>query len=122
MRKFLVNQLSAQLVLLIAIYFLYPQLSWSEEFEEIISKDKFVTIDCQYKPIHEVLIDISKQSGLRITYDQKLENESILASIAFNDRIRAIDAVIRLLRGKDTVIEFSNDAQNLNIRMFYNIN
>jgi hypothetical protein len=120
MRQFLVDQLNLEVVVLIIIIFVFPQLSWSQEHDKKILLDKFLTIDCQYKPINEVLKDISKQSGLVITYDRELENESHLPLIAFNDSIKAIDAVVRLLRGKNTVIEYSNDQRNINIRMFDN--
>ena len=120
MRQFLVDQLNLEVVVLIIIIFVFPHLSWSQEHDKKILLDKFLTIDCQYKPINEVLKDISKQSGLVITYDEELENDSQLPLIAFNDSIKAIDAVVRLLRGKNTVIEFSNDQRNMNIRMFDN--
>lgn len=120
MRQFLVNQLNLEVVVLIIIIFVFPQLSWSQEHDKKILLDIFLTIDCQNEPINKVLKDISKQSGLVITYDKELENESYLPLIAFNDSIKPIDAVVRLLRGKNTVIEFSNDQRNINIRMFDN--
>ncbi len=120
MRQFLVDQLNLEAVVLIIIIFVFPQLSWSQEYDEKILLDEFLTIDCQYEPINEVLKDISKQSGLVITYDKELESESYLPLIAFKDSIKAIDAVVRLLRGKNTVIEFSNNQRNINIRMFDN--
>lgn len=120
MHQFLVNQLNLEVVVLIIIILVFPQLSWSQEPDKKILSDKFLNIDCQYKPINEVLKDISKQSGLVITYDKKLENESHLPLIAFNDSIKAIDAIVRVLRGKNTVIEFSNDQRNINVRMFDN--
>jgi hypothetical protein len=120
MRQFLVDQLNLEVVVLIIIFFVFPQLSWSQEYDEKILLDEFLTIDCQYEPINEVLKDISKQSGLVITYDKELESESYLPLIAFKDSIKAIDAVVRLLRGKNTVIEFSNNQRNINIRMFDN--
>ena len=120
MRQFRVDQINLAIVVLIIIIFVFPHLSWSEEHEEKILLDKFLTIDCLNEPINEVLNDISKQSGLVITYDQKLESEALLPLIAFNDSIKAIDAVIRLLRGRNTVIEFSNNQEKMNIRMFDN--
>ena len=119
-RQFLVDQLNLEVVVLIIIIFVFPQLSWSQEHDKKILLDKFLTIDCQYEPINKVLKDISKQSGLVITYDKELENKSYLPFIAFNDSIKPIDAVVRLFRGKNTVIEFSNDQRNINIRMFDN--
>ena len=116
MRQILVDQLNLEVVGLIIIIFVFPQLSWSQEPDEKILLDELLTIDCQYEPINEVLKDISKQSGLVITYDKELENESYLPLIAFNASIKAIDAVVRLLRGKNTVIEFSNDQRNINIQ------
>lgn len=120
MRQFLVNRLNFEVVSLIIIIFVYPHVSWSEELDKKILFDKILTIDCQYEPINEVLNDISKQSGLVITYDRELDDVSILPLIAFNDNIKAFDAVVRLLRGINTVIEFSNDQRNINIRMFDN--
>jgi len=120
MRQFLVDQLNLEVVVLIIIIFVFPQLSWSQEHDKKILLDIFLTIDCQYEPINKVLKDISKQSGLVITYDKELENESYRPLIAFNDSIKPIDAVVRLFRGKNTVIEFSNDQRNINIRMFDN--
>lgn len=119
MRQFLVDQLNLGVVVLIII-FVFPRLSWSQEHDKKILLDKFLTIDCQNKPINEVLNDISKQSGLVITYDKKLDSESPMPLIAFNDSLKAIDAVVRLLRGKNTVIEFRNDQRNINVRMFDN--
>ena len=88
----------------------------SEEIEEQTLLENIVIIDCQHESIDTVLMDISEQSGLKITYDEAFEKTPVL--FAFNDKIKAIEAVVRLLRGRNNVIEFSSDRKNLNIRMF----
>ena len=104
-------------VLLITILF-FAQLSWSADLEENYLRDALITIDCRNEPVNKVLNDISRKSGLEINYDQELENEPVI--IAFNDKMTAMDAIVRLLRGKNKVIEFSHGRQNLNIRFFGN--
>ena len=118
MRDFLANQLNVAVLILFFTMFFFARLSWSEDLDEIYLLDEPVTIDCQNESVDNVIRDISRKSGLEITYDQELENEPI--NIAFNDTIPAMDAVVRLLRGKNTVIEFSENRENLNIRYFGN--
>jgi hypothetical protein len=118
MRDFLANQLNVAVLILIFTMFSFARLSWSEDLDEIYLLDEPITIDCQNESVDNVIRDISRKSGLEITYDQELENEPI--NIAFNDTIPAMDAVVRLLRGKNTVIEFSHNRENLNIRYFGN--
>lgn len=118
MKDFLANQLHVAVLLLFITIFFFARLSWSEDLDEIYVLDEPVTIDCQNESVDNVIREISKKSGLEITYDQELENEPI--NIAFNDTIPAMDAIARLLRGKNTVIEFSDNRENLNIRYFGN--
>ncbi len=106
-----------QAVLMLLVATLLPSGTvHSEEIEEHTLLENRVIIDCQYESIDTVLIDISEQSGLKITYDKRLEKTPV--RFAFNDKIKAIEAIVRLLRGKNNVIEFSSDRKNLNIRMF----
>ena len=115
MIAFLLNSCKQTIVLpLLATLFL-SGTAYSEETEHTLLEN-IVTIDCQYQSMDTVLMDISEQSGLEITYDEELEKIPIL--FAFNDRIKAIEAVVRLLRGRNNVIEFSSDRKNLNIKMF----
>lgn len=118
MRDFLANQLNVAVLFLFFTMFFFARLSWSEDLDEIYLLDEPVTIDCQNETVDNVIREISRKSGLEITYDQELENVPI--HIAFNDTIPAMDAVVRLLRGKNTVIEFSDNRENLNIRYFGN--
>jgi hypothetical protein len=120
--KFIRNLLSVKftldgVVLVITILF-FVQLSWSADLEENYLPDALIAIDCQNESVNKVLNDISTKSGLEINYDQELENEPVI--IAFNDKMTAMDAIVRLLRGKNNVIEFKNGRQNLNIRFFGN--
>ena len=105
------------IVLLCAIIFSQTMVC-AADFEEGILLNKIVSIDCQYESVNDVLLDISRQSGVEITYNYLLENDEIVASIAFIDDVRAIDAVNRLLRGKNTIIEFNKELSNLHIVMF----
>ena len=118
MKDFLANHLNVAVLLFFITIFFFARLSWSEDLDEIYLLDEPVTIDCQNESVDNVIREISRKSGLEITYDQELENEPI--NIAFNDTIPAMDAVVRLLRGKNTVIEFSDNRENLNIRYFGN--
>ena len=120
--KFIRNILSVKftlenVVLLIIILF-FAQLSWSADLEENYLPDALITIDCQNEQVNKVLNDISRISGLEINYDQELENEPVI--FAFTDKMTAMDAIVKLLRGRNKVIEFSNDRQNINIRFFGN--
>jgi len=118
MRHFLANQLNVTVLFLVITIFFFSRLSWSEDLDEIYLLDEPITIDCQNESVDNVIREISRKSGLEITYDKELENEPI--NIAFNDTIPAMDAVVRLLRGKNTVIEFSNNRENLEIKYFGN--
>lgn len=118
MRVPLMSKSAVQIVLGIAIILLHPLVSRAGDIDTEFMLYKVVSIDCQYEPVNNVLNDISRQSGLGITYDQNLEDESIIASIAFTDELYAIDAVIRLLRGRNTVIEYNEDLNNINIVTF----
>ena len=102
-------------MLLITI-FLFAQLSWSADLEESHLGNDLLTINCQNEPVTKVLDDISRKADLEINYDQQLENEPIY--IAFNDKMTAMDAIVRLLRGKNKVIEFQDGRQNLTIKFF----
>lgn len=102
-------------MLLITI-FLFAGLSWSADLEENHFGNDLLTINCQNEPVNKVLDEISRKSDLEIYYDQDLENEAVY--IAFNDKMTAMDAIVRLLRGKNTVIEFQDGRQNLNIKFF----
>lgn len=92
-----------------------PHLSLTAEIEEYMVPDTAVNIDCQNQLVNEVLADISRQSNLEINYDQKLDEKPF---ITFNDKIEAIDAVIRVLRGKSNVIEFMDGRNTLDIKVF----
>ena len=102
-------------MLLITI-FLFAGLSWSADLEENHLGNDLLTINCQNEHVNNVLDDISRKTDLEIYYDQELENEPVY--IAFNDKMTAMDAIVRLLRGKNTVIEFKDGRQNLNIKFF----
>jgi len=122
MRRIVLLPVNIPVLMLTIICFLSPQPSWSEERESGAVTGNIVSIDCQGIPINNVLNDISRQSGLEINYDQKLENDSLMPFIPFSDEITAIDAVVRLLRGKNTIIEFNDDQKNIDIRLFEIIN
>ncbi len=123
MHRSLIQRLHVPALLLGVVFFLFPHLLWAEEIEDQAVMTKFVTIDCQGVPIADVLNDISRQSGLEINYYQnEFEDESMMPFIPFRDEIEAIDAVVRLLRGQNTIIEFNNDQKNIDIRLFENIN
>lgn len=115
MVAFFLNNYKTIMMFTVVILFL-SATAQSQENEEHKLLENRVTIDCQYESIDTVLMDISKQSGLEITFDQELEKMPIL--FAFRDNIKAIEAVVRLLRGRNNVIEFSRDRKNLNIKMF----
>ncbi len=104
--------------MLLITFLFFAQSSWSADLEENYLQETLITIDCRNEPVNKVLNDISTKSGLEINYDQELENEPVI--IAFNDTMTAMDAIVRLLRGKNKVIEFDNRRQNLNIRFFGN--
>jgi len=116
MVAFLLKNYKQTVIMLLVAILLPSGTAQSEEIEEQTLLENIVIIDCQHESIDTVLIDIAEQSGLKITYDEELEKTPVL--FAFNDRIKAIEAVVRLLRGRNNVIEFSSDRQNLNIRMF----
>lgn len=123
MHRSLIQRLHVPVLLLTVLFFLFPHLLWAEEMEDQAVMTKFVTIDCQGVPIADVLNDISRQSGLEINYYQnEFVDESMMPFIPFSDEIEAIDAVVRLLRGQNTIIEFNNDQKNIDIRLFENIN
>lgn len=122
MHQALLHRLNVSILLLPTVLLLFPHLSWSGEFNGLTVMEKPVTIDCQGVAINDVLGDISRQSGLEINYDQKLKDEPIMPVIPFNDEIKAIDAVVRLLRGRNTIIEFNIDQKNIDIRLFENFN
>ncbi len=104
------------MVVLLITIFLFAQLSWSADLEENHLGNDLLTINCQNETVNKVLDDISRKTDLEINYDQELENEPVY--IAFNDKMTAMDAIVRLLRGKNKVIEFKEGRQNLNIKFF----
>lgn len=122
MRVRFMSTFTSPIVFVIITIFLFPAVSCAEDIETEFMLYKVVSIDCQYETVNNVLNDISRQSGLGITYDQIFEGESEIASIAFTDELYAIDAVIRLLRGKNTVIEYNEALNNINIVMFDHFN
>lgn len=121
-KKFIRNSLTVtftlQGVVVLITFLFFAQSSWSADLEENYLRETLITIDCRNEPVNKVLNDISRKSGLEINYDQELENEPVI--IAFNDTMTAMEAIVRLLRGKNKVIEFDNGRQNLNIRFFGN--
>ncbi|MEE4166452.1 MAG: hypothetical protein V2I35_10660 [Desulfocapsaceae bacterium] len=116
MGRFLLEHFRPKMLLILLATLCFVKAACSGELEENTLLENVVNIDCYNESIDTVLIDISRQSGLEITYDPELEEKPILFS--FQDRIRAIDAVVRLLRGRNNVIEYSTDRKNLNIRLF----
>lgn len=116
MVAFLLDKFKQTIVMLLLAALCLFETAHSEEINEHTLLENIVTIDCQYESIDKVLMDISEQSGLEITYDREFEKIPVI--FAFNDKIKAIEAVVRLLRGRNNVIEFSSDRKNLNIRMF----
>ena len=98
----------------VSTLFLSVQTSWSQEpqISEVLTNP--VSIDCQYQLVHDVLFDISQQSGLIIHHEQLLNFEPLFP---FNDNLEALDAVVRLLRGHNTIIEFNRTQNNINIQI-----
>ena len=122
MRVCFLRTFTSRCVFVIMTIFLFPLVSCAEDIDNEFMLYQVVSIDCQYETVNNVLNDISRQSGLGITYDQIFESESEVASIPFADELYAIDAVIRVLRGKNTVIEYNESLNNINIVMFDRVN
>ena len=105
---------SFAIVLLLPTLLLSCIASIAEEHDPGALLTRPVFVDSQYLLLNDILRDISQQSGLAINHDQELRIET---RFPFRDNLKAIDAVVRLLRGHNSVIEFSNDQKNINIHI-----
>lgn len=101
-------------VLLIATM-LMPDNVFSTTAKENGWLDKQVTMQFQSEPLSNVLAEITQQTGISIIYNLELANEKV--NINYKD-IKASDAITRLFKGKNIVIQINNQENIIIVKTF----
>ena len=77
--------------------------------------DDPVTIRFHDEPLNKILVEISKQTGIAILYDQKLSNKEISCNYT---NVKVSEAITRLFTGKNKTIQVDQEKKNIIVKTF----
>lgn len=78
-------------------------------------QDQPVTLEFSKEPLQKVLEKFCEQAGFSIVFDESLANELVTGDY---DDITAVDALNRIFKGKNKIIQVNNDQKILVVKTF----